>query len=969
MSTSLKKLYSNLNPQLEGYIACDDTTIRLYSTDASLFQIKPSAVAFPKSNDDCKRIVAFASANNLSITPRGAGTSLAGQAIGDGIVVDVSRFMDHIVNINPATMTATVQPGVIAESLNRMAAPLGLFFPPNPSTDNRCNIGGMVANNAWGTNAPNYGDTSDYVNEVEMVLADSSLVRFTDIEQQQLDDIFSTESLEAQIYKEVIDQVKQQRTHIQSLSWYTQSIPNNMAYRLHKLLNRVTDPQSLGAPFNMSQLICGSEGTLGLITEITLSLRHKPAHRNLLCVHFLSIYDALNAVPLILSQTTATIELLDKYLIDLSYENDNMHADNFWIDHTAQAILLIEIQGDDPHQLEKNNNDILANLENHFEQLHAITLLNEETKHAWRIRRSCLGMLFSTADNVKAESFIEDTAVPVQYLTDFTQRVKDVMSMLRINCVFYGSVSRGLIHIRPLLDLTLPLHREYLKEIQNQVAILVKQYGGTISAKHGDGRVRAKAIRTLLDKKYIDACLSIKKCFDPNNTFNPDTIFSEKLDLSNIRTVIDNTKLNIGDGDTIKILNAVKRCHGAAVCLQTSPELNMCPSYKAVPDEALSTRGRANIIRQSFTLGDNNETIIDHAAIDKALAHCLGCGACHTDCPTQIDMASVKMQWRHFTNNSQASSLENMLFKNFPSICHLLARFPSLSNALTGLPFSKNLLGTSLNRPFPRFSSTRFSVEVKKLNYTQDQSKRIIIINDIFSEYFDRDVGKSAVEVLSKMGFHVRLSSPISSLKILTSAGWFEQARAQLQELVAWLSFNARPDDIIIGLEPSEVLAIRNECVEISKGTSWYSAFTGIRDRIMLLDEFIVENQQIFVSKLSRSTFKNRNIILHTHCHQKANNCEKYSIQALKLLPNCSIQHVKTGCCGMAGYFGYQKENYDLSVKIAQLDLLPAISASNDNDLIVATGSSCRSQIDLLSDKTALHPSQIYSKYLHNLIE
>lgn len=943
--------FDTLTRSLSGEIHWDESHRRLYANDASIYEILPQAVAFPKNADDCRQLVAFAAQHGLRLTARGAATSLAGQAVGEGIVIDFSRYMNRILSLDLVQGTAIVEPGVVADDLNRVVAEHRLCFPPDPSSKSRCSIGGMIANNAWGAHAPFYGDTADAVIALNVILADASQVEVCALEQASVAEKTQQDNLEGRLYSEVINIVTDLRASEQNQPC-ADGVPDNMAYALSKIM------PDCGAYLNLARLFCGSEGSLGLITQATLSLKPLPKKRYMVCLGFPDVLMALRAVPELIALNPAAIELLDETLLDLARKSGFGKA---WIpnaEHKLRAVLIVEYYDLDA-EAKSQTHQVMHDMLEHY---HA-TLIEVDRKtieQVWQTRRNALAQLMRIPGDKKAVSFVEDCAVPVEALFDFTNDVLDILQPLKVECVFYGSVSRGLLHVRPLLDLSDSTDKNNFRTILKAITQLLVKYQGSLSAKHGDGRVRAPMLRERLSPALWQANLDIKACFDPAGIFNRGSAEVESNLLENLRSEAHTREKQRELASLYEPASSfpqgIARCNGAGICLQTDRNSRMCPTYHVRKEEIETTRGRANLLRQAFSGATPN-----FALVKQALAHCLSCKACQSECPAEVDLTRIKSELYGRYPQLAGTTRQRWMFKHFNSLCRLACRWPKLSNRFMLSNKINRYFSVHPQRPLPQLNRVIFSHWAKKYLRETNPNKQVDvwILNDIYNEYFESAPGIALVNVLQILGLSPGILPGISQLRIQLSNGDLAAANNSLIALFSFLRDQENQNAPIIGIEPSELLSYRDEAAKLLQEQPHFRKYCENQiTRFQLVEEFIAAREIRFFNPRLRKVW------LHQHCHQKALSDSELCAQSIANVPNIELNMIQTGCCGMAGFYGYHKDTYSMSVDIAKQGLLSNLEEADADDIVLASGFSCRTQIRDLSYQTALHPAEFFATYI-----
>ena len=939
------------------------------SNDASIFEIYPLEVKTPSSSKELVEFIQTSLINHASITMRAGGTSLAGQAIGSGVIVDVSKHLTQIIDYHPQEREVVVEPGVIQDELNDYLKADGLRFAPDTSTSNRAMIGGMIGNNSCGAYSVYYGTTREHVKSVDVILADGSETTFAPLSAGLLKSKLQQQDFEGNVYRTVFNLLERHGKTLLEHYPHPSIKRRNTGYALDELYRHHQPFNPNGKPFNLAPLICGSEGTLAVIKQACLHLVELPRNRQLMCAHFNSIESAMKVVPRLLEFKPAAIELIDKATLDGSKNNRQQQQNRFWIEGDPQAVLVVELFDSSARELQSRLKSQQAWL---LEQgAYAASVIEpQDAASVWEVRKAGLGMLMGKVTRKKAIAVIEDAAVPVRDLFAFFQDVQSLMAELQVHCVYYGHASVGLIHIRPQLDLAQAEDKQLFQTIAARHSRLVKKYRGALSGEHGDGRLRAPFIREQVGEQVYAYLLELKHAFDPHNLLNPGVIIGDKNITDSLRADRQPTKLfETGFNWTkdLSLMDAVEKCNGAGACRKTAGSGVMCPSYQATRNENDSTRGRSNLLRYALT-EPNPQKALSEPELQQALEMCLGCKACKTECPASVDMARLKSEVLYQTQNKKIKLIfkpSRWLFKHYGAVLKLAQRWPAIFNGLQSWGLVKTLLGVDSRRNLARIEPENLEKWWRSRNTQSKLSRpvRIWVLCDLFSQYQEPEVGKAMLASLSQLGFDVRPIFLTESPRVLISQGLLNEAKQALltisQALKAW-----QMGDYIVGIEPSELLTWRDEAESLlgnstvksqqacSNGTlfnqvlSYEELLLRLEDR-RLLPSFNVLNQKVW---------------LHVHCHQKALAKPEQSQQALQLISGLQVAMIPTGCCGMSGDFGYK--HYDVSVAIANQTLLPALHEANETDWIVATGISCRQQLAGLGHGSALHIAQVFHRAL-----
>lgn len=958
-------LLQALSKAIQGEVFTDRLSRMLYSTDASPYEQLPLGVVRPRSVEDCVALLRFAGSRRISLIPRAAGTSLAGQCVGAGVIVDVSRHLAKVLEIDVQRRRVRVQPGVVLDVLNEQLRPAGLMFAPDPSTGSRCQLGGMIGNNAWGLHSLRYGTTRDHVLEIKAVLSDGNVVCFGPLSAGELKAKLALDSREGNIYRAVVKAVEGQREAILARYPSTRGIPCNQGYPLDVLAQGqpwVGD----GRPFNLAPFFCGSEGTLALIVEATLNLVPLPEERTLIAAHFSSLDAALQAVAMVLEHHPVAVELLDKTIVDLARNNPEQMKNCSWIQADPAAVLLIELENNS--NSEQNRGETLVQALRTSSGSYAAPVL-PFPEQAWAVRRAGLGLLMGVPGRRKAVSGIEDSAVAVADLPSYAARVQALMARHGLHCVMYGSAGRGLLHLRPELDLGLAEERQRFRAIMSEIAELVLEFKGAFSAKHGDGRLRAPFLETLLGGEIMGLLDRIKQAADPNGLFNPGKILAAPPLLESLRahkeTAAGPALAFVDWSKDQGLEGAAGRCNGAGVCLKRAGQGTMCPSYMVTQEEQHGTRGRANVFRQVLALPGG---LAGEASplLKQALDLCLACKGCKTECPAGVDMALMKAEFLQQYQRRYGLPWRVRIVSQFQRLAWLGSLLPPLTNWLAGLKWPRRILELHPQRPLPRLARRTFSAQLRTRSFQPhgDRLGEVVLINDLWTEFFDPQIGMAAVACLEQLGYKVTVTPWLSSGRIQISQGQLPQAQDLLREAVTVLYPHAAEGKALIGLEPSELLTFRDEAlVLLPVGEIRHRAET-VAGKALLFEEFIA--REAALGAINRSFFNGRNcrILVHGHCHGKALAGMQPLLDTLALMEGAVVEAIPSGCCGMAGAFGYEREHYEVSLDIGELVLFPAVRRAPADTWVCAPGMSCRTQIKDGTQVLAYHPAELLQKAL-----
>lgn len=949
---------------LQGELQWDLASRMAHASDASHYQVLPLAVARPRSRDDLVTLAQFAAEHQLSLIPRAAGTSLAGQVVGGGIIVDTSRHMTRVLELDPALGRARVEPGVVLDELNRQVASVGLKFAPDPSTLDRATIAGVIGNNAWGAHALCYGTTREHVQQLELITGNGAVLQCCPRSPSEIEALRGGPQFEGHLYRTVLSEIDAHRDEILRRFPDPAQVPCNMGYGLHVLAR--SQPWTAGAPFNLSALVCGSEGTLGLIAEATVNLVPVLQYTGVVCAHFHELDTALQSVAPARGLGAVAIELLDRRVLALTCNNLQFRRQRQWIVEDPAAVLLIEFAASSRAQLTAQVGHLLDELKQGacyaapwFESPHS--------EAVWAVRRAGLGLLMGTPGPAKPVTLIEDSAVPVQVLPQFVQAAAEVLARHELECVYYGSVGMGLIHLRPLVDLHRESGREKLGRVAEDIAGVLLKFGGTLSAKHGDGRLRAPFVKKMLGSKVAASMQRIKQAFDPGDIFNPGKVLSAPPIASDLRAPLAGERPSgqtyfawKEDGD---LFGALERCHGAGVCRKREGVGTLCPSYRALREEQHTTRGRATVFRQVL-VNDGWQEGITSDALHETLSLCLSCKGCRSECPANVDMARLKAEHLQHYQDRYGVTVRTRLVQQLDRLARAGMRAPSLFNRILNHSWTKRAAGFHPKRPMPPLAPLPLSAWMARRAAVRGSREEVVLLNDLFTEHFDTAVGRAAVEVLERLGFAVVLSPCFPSPRTVVSQGLLRDAARRVERNLQWLDRYAARGVPIVGLEPSELLTYRDEAPALMPSGVARERAERVGRQCFLFEEFLLLQRKRLDDTLPVAATAHTAAV-HVHCHQKSLVGTDATMTLLTTLPGLAAQLIPSGCCGMAGVFGYEKEHFALSRQIGELVLLPAVRAAAPDTFIVATGTSCRRQIADFTSRDALHPAQLVAAVMN----
>ncbi|HWP56866.1 MAG TPA: FAD-linked oxidase C-terminal domain-containing protein [Candidatus Acidoferrales bacterium] len=944
------QIAADLKKRIGGEVRFDRYSRLLYATDASIYEIEPIGVVVPRDKGDVQATLEVANRYRVPILPRGGGTSLAGQTVGHAIVLDFSKYMNRVLEVNREELWCRVQPGVVQDELNAHVRAMGLQFGPDTSTSNRATIGGMIGNNSAGAHSLTYGKTVDHVLELTVLLADGTETVLRDLSPEALEKKIESGGLEGRIYREVSRLAREHKQEI--LARYPKIMRRVTGYNLDEFIKE--------RPFNLSRLIVGSEGTLACVVEAKMRLVPKPKWTALDVIHFHDDLEALAAANAILESAPYALESTDKMILDLARGNIVQSRRLGFVQGNPSSLLIVEYAGES----EKEVRDRIQKLEE-LRKARGIgyaatqAFSPEEVKAIWGVRKAGLGLLLGAKGDKKPIAFVEDTAVEPRRLPEFIKRFREILTRHQAVAGYYGHCSVGCMHIRPFINLKEPGEVEKMVSIANEVCDLVLEFNGAMSGEHGDGLARSHFNERLFGPRLYRAFREIKRAFDPQSLMNPGKIvdappMTESLRISPAyRTWQPETTLDFSAQGGFAA--AVEMCSGMGEC-RKKLEGTMCPSYMGTLDEEHSTRGRANALRAVLS-GKVPKEDFTGRRLYEVLDLCLECKACKAECPSNVDMAKLKYEFLDHYHRANGLPLRNRIFGKIESLNRWGARLAPLSNWMANASLNRWLLervaGIDRRRPLPQFAAETFAGWFRKHLCEGDGSRgEVVLFHDTFNNYNTPAVAIAATRLLERAGYRVALVDKKCCGRPMISKGMLEQAKENAAWNVGRLAPYAEKGTGIVGLEPSCLLTLRDEYPELLRT----EAARLVAERSFLLEEFLVRERD--AGRVSLKIERNgRKALVHGHCHQKALVGTAPTLAALSWA-GYEVDEVDSGCCGMAGSFGFEKEHYELSLAIGRRRLAPAVERAGADVEIVASGISCRQQIEHLTGRKAKHPAE-----------
>ncbi len=955
---------------VEGEVRFDAYSKILYSTDASVWRIEPVGAIIPKHAGDVVETVKLAAKHRVPVLPRGGATSLSGQTVGEAIHIDFAKYMNRILEINAEEGWVRVQPGVVQDQLSRFLKPHGFQFGPATSSASRATLGGMIGNNSAGSHSIRWGKTIDHVLELKVVLADGSEAWFRPVENGMLQSLSKGDSFEAKLYRGSLAIGEKYKQLV--LEKFPRILRRVSGYNLDELLARDgvfgAGYSAKTGPLNLGRAVVGSEGTLGVVVEAKLNIVPLPKHKSLLVVHYKSLFDAVDSTETIVETGPVAAELIDDFILSRARTLHDFKSRISFLDLDADAIMVVEYYGDSDAEVQAKVAELKRILTakrmgyGYLEVSDPGMMAN-----IWQTRKEALGIMMSVKGDHKPIAFVEDPAVPLSEMPQFLRGFREILEKHDAHGGYYGHASVGCLHVRPMVNLKGAEGVKKMADIADEVFGLVVQHHGSMSGEHGDGIARSKYNKWLFGEEIYQGFLELKNLWDPQNLLNPGKVVNAPELTENLRWGADYKMVQIqthldfsreGGFD-----RAIEMCNGAGVCRKREVG-TMCPSYHATMEEEHSTRGRANLLRAALSGALPHEEFTSQRMYD-ALDLCLECKGCKRECPSNVDLAKIKYEFLAQYYAKNGTPLRAKFFANAETLNKVGSAFAPLSNWMLGLSpvrkLNQALLGVDARRHLPPFASQTFTSWFNKRSGSNGAGSKpqVALFADCFMNWNYPEVGRAAVSVLEASGYEVVLAEKTCCQRPAISKGMLEQAREGAEKNVGLLERYARENIPVIGCEPSCLLTLRDEYGDLVKG----EAVEKVAANAWMLDEFLVRQSKLegYESPF-RATVKKA--LLHGHCHQKSHIGTAPSIAALELIPGCSVGEINSGCCGMAGSFGFEKEHYDISEKIGAERLFPAVEAAGAETEIAVTGVSCRQQIGHFTTREPLHVVEILAKAL-----
>ena len=928
----------------------------IYSTDASIYQIVPKAVAFPKTDDDLQIIMEYSLQNNIPITPRGGGTSLAGATVGDGIIIDFSMFMNKVLDYNPEENWVEVQPGIILDELNRYMAPENKIFGPDPSTSNRGNIGGAIGNNSCGAHSLLYGKTIDNVIELNAYTAGGNNLKLGPRGASYFDQ--QLKGLEGNILN-TLNSIR--KNYIPEIISKYPSIQRRVSgYNLDELVNIDN--------FNTAQFVVGSEGTLVTFSKAKVKVHDKPKFVGLALIHFDDLISSMEATVSILEHNPSAIEHIGSMILRQAKNNLEYSRMMTFVEGDPESVLAVEMIADSQNELQDKLEKLKIQMDKQkYGYSTKLLLSNSDQQKVWNIRKAGLGLMMSAPGDYKAIPFVEDTAVDPKVLPEFVREFDQIVRDHDTEAGYYGHASVGCLHIRPLINLKDKSEVAKMKSISKEITDLVIKFGGSISGEHGDGLVRSYWNKKMFGEKIYKAFKELKYSFDPNKLMNPGKIVDAQEIDENLRINPEYKSKKIKTGfnfdKELGFASAIEMCNGQAACRKVTSGV-MCPSYMVTRDEELSTRGRANALRGLMS-GQLSENSWKDKELFKILDLCLECKACKSECPSNVDMAKLKYEYMYQFYKRNKLPIAQKIIGNINTLSKIGSRTSAITNFISKSFIFKKILelffGIDSRRDLPKFANQSLVSLSKKFDFKKSD-KTVLLFPDTFNNYQSPEVGLAIYQILKKSGYNVIVPEQTGCCgRPMLSSGQIDKAKKNIKYNIDILYKYAKEDIDIIGVEPSCILGFKSDFLDLVD-KEYIKKAEIIKSKTFIIDEFLTENK--IWEKFDFKEPKYNKILIQPHCHQQSLLGNKHMEELLKQFKFNNYEFLNNGCCGMAGSFGYFKDKYKISTDLAKRNLFPKINNFSDNSVLIASGISCREQVSNGTDIKPKHLAEIIAELI-----
>ncbi|HEX7756505.1 MAG TPA: FAD-linked oxidase C-terminal domain-containing protein [Niabella sp.] len=940
----------------------------VYATDASVYQEQPMAVAVPKNKKDLLALIRFANEHRITLIPRAAGTSLAGQVVGNGIVVDCSKYFKKIIEVNTRERWVRLEPGIIRDDLNAFLKPYGLFFAPETSTASRAMIGGMIGNNSCGLHSIVWGDTRSHLLEATVLLSNGEEVILKKYSAAAIRQKAAQDNLEGRIYSRLMNLLQNEDNAAVIRNDYPKRslTRRNTGYALDALQDELErDEEGL----NLCHLLAGSEGTLAFVTEAKLNLLPLPPAKDaLVCIHCSSVIESLHVNNVALRHLPMASELVDKYIMDFTKGHPVYHQNRFFIEGEPEALLMVEFMEDSDEALDAKTSRLIEDLQKQGLGYAYPVIKGPKTKLAWDIRKAGLGLIRNMPGDTQPVNLIEDCAVSPEDLPDYIADLQQLLDGYGLTASYYAHAGAGELHVEPMINLKTEEGKETFRNVLKDTVSLVKKYNGSLSGEHGDGRLRGEFIAAAMGQQVYDLLKEVKDIFDPVPVFNAGKIvntpkMNEQLRYDpghrqkEIETIFDYTRQET-------ILRLTEKCSGSGDCRKSHVTGGtMCPSYMATLQEKDTTRARANVLRQ-FLTSPAGENPFNHPEIKEVMDLCLSCKACKSECPSSVDIAKLKAEFLQHYYDANGVPFRSRLIAGFTKSQQMGIKLPFVYNAVAGNRFTsgiiKRIAGFAPKRSLPFVGKTTLRKWFQNYSAQQPQQfdRMVCLFCDEFTNYNDVAIGKTTIQLLNALGYGVVLPEHEESGRTWLSKGLVRKAQEIISRNVQQLVRQVTPECPLVGIEPSALLTFRDEALDLVP-VHLRSAAQQLAANSFLIEEFLAGEYEKGAVKEDQFTREKQTVKLHGHCYQKSFGIVPAVQKVLGIPANYYVEVIPSGCCGMAGSFGYEKEHYEVSMKVGELVLLPAVRNAAAGTIIAASGTSCRHQIKDGTGRKSLHPVEV----------
>jgi FAD/FMN-containing dehydrogenase/Fe-S oxidoreductase len=960
-----KSLVEDLNKQVSGEVRFDKMSRVLYSTDASIYQIEPIGVVIPRTVEDVIAVVETANRHNVTVLPRGGGTSLAGQTVGQSIVIDFSKYMRNMIEVNEEEQWVRTQPGIVLDVLNHQLRPYGMLFTPDPSTSDRGNIGGALGNNSCGAHSIIWGKTVDNVHEMNVVLSDGQTAQFSQLDGAALESRMRATGLEGDIYRKLFQIGDDNRDEI--LARYPKIQRRVSGYNLDEFVG--------GSDFNMARFVVGSEGTLLTITEAKLKLVSRPKFTALGVLHCSELIESMEATVAVLETEPSAVELIGSMILRQAKSNLAYSRITDFIDGDPEAILAIEMNGDTEAEVVSKMDRLEERINRDNLGYSFVRLMDPaEQQKVWDVRKAGLGLMMNVPGDAKPLPYVEDTAVAPEVLPEFVKRFDEIVKSHGTVAGYYGHASVGCLHIRPLIDLKRQDGVDRLVGIAEEISDLVLEFGGSMSGEHGDGLVRSGFNEKMFGTQIYNAFREVKQAFDPKGIMNPGKIVDSPPMTENLRISPAYKTMPVETGFHFaqegSLAHGIEMCNGQGACRKVTGG-TMCPSYMVTRDEEHSTRGRANALRAAMS-GALPPGSFTSERMYQVLDLCLECKGCMAECPSNVDMAKIKYEFLNQYHQANGYPLRNQIFGNIAALSKWGSMFAPVSNWVNKLGVVKKMMkaqiGIDPRRQLPEFASQTFTQWFKARGGSPEsaaQRGQVVLFPDTFTNYNHPELGRASVKVLEALGYQVIVPKVQCCGRPMLSAGLMDKAKSSANANVKTISRYIEQGVKLVGIEPSCILTFADDYKDMMSDPGQKTKAEAIAKNTMLIEEFVqyaIEEEGATL-ELDGSRLPDK-LMLHGHCHQKALVGTGPAMSVLKAIQGCDVEEIPSGCCGMAGSFGFEEEHFDISMKIGEQTLFPAIRNQSGDFAVVAEGVSCRQQIQDGTGKRAIHLVEVLAEAL-----